>query len=658
MRAKYLLKKEDREEQSMKKYLENATWIWSNPNPKEDEYSEFVDQFIYESGNVVLQISADSNYAAYINGKLAAWGQYADFPYDKVYDQVDVTAFCQKGDNRIAIIVWYYGLSSIFTYYPGKAGLLYSLVCDDTVLCESSERTLSRKSVAYMNHRKHMITPQIGYGYGYDFTKEDDWLTGELVGFEPSAVVCQTLPLRIRPCDKLTLLPEVTGVKCKELSETKEIYDLGSEQVGFLSFEIESPCEQDITIAYGEHLVDGCVRRHIEPRDFSVSFRMKKGENVFLNPFRRFACRYLEIHSEYPVKVGKIGITPTMYVLEEIERPVLSEIQNKIYDMCVETLRLCMHEHYEDCPWREQSLYAMDSRNQMLCGYYAFGEYKFPRANLELISKDRRADGLLSICYPMELDLVIPSFSLHYITACREYMLYSGDKAFIEGIYPKLVSIVETFTKRITEGLLYPFPGVNYWNFYEWREGLDGGGPYCEDFDCTKPDVLINALLSIALQNLALIADELGVANTYGKQAEELNIHIYRTFFDEESGICYDYPEHKAYSQLGNALAVLCGAVTGEYAKELCKRLFQDTQMTPVSLSMLCFKYDACVKVDKEYFAPMILEDIQKIYTPMIEFGGTTVWETELGESDFDNAGSLCHGWSALPIYYYHILSK
>jgi hypothetical protein len=40
----------------------------------------------------------------------------------------------------------------------------------------------------------------------------------------------------------------------------------------------------------------------------------------------------------------------------------------------------------------------------------------------------------------------------------------------------------------------------------------------------------------------------------------------------------------------------------------------------------------------------------------MVEYGVGTVWETELGESDFDNAGSLCHGWSALPIYYYHIL--
>ena len=35
-----------------------------------------------------------------------------------------------------------------------------------------------------------------------------------------------------------------------------------------------------------------------------------------------------------------------------------------------------------------------------------------------------------------------------------------------------------------------------------------------------------------------------------------------------------------------------------------------------------------------------------------------TVWETEDGERAFSNAGSLCHGWSALPIYYYHILKK
>ena len=61
--------------------------------------------------------------------------------------------------------------------------------------------------------------------------------------------------------------------------------------------------------------------------------------------------------------------------------------------------------------------------------------------------------------------------------------------------------------------------------------------------------------------------------------------------------------------------------------------------------------------MDKEKYGDMILEDIENTYTPMIESGSTTVWETELGEADFQGAGSLCHGWSALPIYYYHILT-
>ena len=41
----------------------------------------------------------------------------------------------------------------------------------------------------------------------------------------------------------------------------------------------------------------------------------------------------------------------------------------------------------------------MDSRNQMLCGYYAFGEFEFPRACLKLIASDNRPDGLLNIVY-------------------------------------------------------------------------------------------------------------------------------------------------------------------------------------------------------------------------------------------------------------------
>jgi hypothetical protein len=36
----------------------------------------------------------------------------------------------------------------------------------------------------------------------------------------------------------------------------------------------------------------------------------------------------------------------------------------------------------------------------------------------------------------------------------------------------------------------------------------------------------------------------------------------------------------------------------------------------------------------------------------MLDQGATSFWETLRGWRDFSNAGSLCHGWSAIPILY------
>ena len=76
------------------------------------------------------------------------------------------------------------------------------------------------------------------------------------------------------------------------------------------------------------------------------------------------------------------------------------------------------------------------------------------------------------------------------------------------------------------------------------------------------------------------------------------------------------------------------------------------------TLSMLCFKYDALLKVDKARYTSEILSDIDERWGKMLDAGATTFWETEEGASAFGGAGSLCHGWSALPIYYYHLLRK
>ena len=86
-----------------------------------------------------------------------------------------------------------------------------------------------------------------------------------------------------------------------------------------------------------------------------------------MNPFRRFGARYLQlfVHSDQ-VKIVYAGIRPVEYPLNMQPFRSKSTLRNSIYETCVRTLINCMHEHYEDCPWREQALYTMDSRNQML----------------------------------------------------------------------------------------------------------------------------------------------------------------------------------------------------------------------------------------------------------------------------------------------------
>ena len=71
--------------------FEKSKWIWPTDSAQPDEYAEFYEVIDFYGKGAELYISSDSNYTVYINGSLAAFGQYADFPYKKVYDRIDVS---------------------------------------------------------------------------------------------------------------------------------------------------------------------------------------------------------------------------------------------------------------------------------------------------------------------------------------------------------------------------------------------------------------------------------------------------------------------------------------------------------------------------------------------------------------------------------------
>lgn len=631
-----------------------AKWIWADKAAQADQYADFADSFVYAGGEICLEISADSNYAVWLNGNYVYSGQYPDFPHDKVYDAIDIAPFCRAGENRLCVTVWHYGKGNM-GYFPGKAALRYAVKQGEALLCASGEGTLSRVSPAYQNGLCKTITGQLGFSFKYDLTREDEWLAKTADGFAKSRIVEQELPMRLRPVKLCRVDGPAPSVCIKKEEDRHFLYDIGREEAGFLDIEIESAEEQDILIAYGEHIADGGVRRRIGSRDFSVELRLKKGQNRYMNPFRRLGLRYLELFAEKGVRVGRLTVRPVGYPVEEAgNRPCMDEMQTKIYDACLRTLRMCMHEHYEDTPWREQALYAMDGRNQMLCGYYAFGEYAFARANLLLMSRDDRVDRLLSICTPSSDDLTIPSFSLHYFAEIAEYTRYSGDCTLARDVWPKLQSVLSAFSDRAEGGLVPVFTEKCHWNFYEWSEGLSGTLHAAEE---KRFDAALSCLYATALRNMQFVAEAIGEKGAYSAQADETARAVREKFYDENRGVFVNSTKDAAASELVNALAVLCGAAKGKEAERIAGLLAQqENGLTGATLSMLCFKYDALLAVDAEKYRGYILSDIANRYSRMLASGATTFWETEKGEADFDRAGSLCHGWSAMPVYYYHLL--
>lgn len=628
--------------------MNHGIWIWENDAPRADEYADFRTRFTRPAGaSVSLHVSADSNYAAYVNGALAAFGQYADYPHYKVSDERDLTPFCREGENELLLIVWYYGAPSS-VYCPGRAGVWFEVSAGGALLAASGAHTLCRRDPNYASHRGKIITGQLGFSFFYDAAAPDtDWHEAYPTGYAPQ--------LHPRPVLPLTLQEPAIGTVIGGDGKTHFLLDLGREEVGFLTLRLHSGTPQRITVAYGEHILDGCVRQKIDGRDFSVEYGAAAGENEYLNPFRRLGCRYLELFCERPVTLHAAGLRPTVYPLRELPFDAGTPQRQAIYDVCVRTLILCMHEHYEDCPWREQALYAMDSRNQILAGYYAFGETRFPRACLALMAQDRREDGLLAITYPCGIDLTIPSFSLHYFTEVLEYTAFTGDLTLARENWQKLLSVLRVFTDRVgADGLIPSFGGRSHWNFYEWSDGLSGT---LGQGEAERPDLLLNCLAVRAICAMEELSRRTGMPYSAPVSVQRMREAIRRTFRLPEEGVYSDFAGTRHVSELGNALAILAGAADGEEAAALAARLAQrDNGMTQITLSMKCFAYDALLQVDREKYAPAVLADIEEVYGRMLAAGATSVWETEMGAQDFSLAGSLCHGWSAMPVYYYHIL--
>ena len=206
-------------------------------------------------------------------------------------------------------------------------------------------------------------------------------------------------------------------------------------------------------------------------------------------------------------------------------------------------------------------------------------------------------------------------------------------------------TILNTFRKQISKstGLI---PALPYpcWNFYEWNafsanDKEIGRGPQSDN--PLRFDLNLNAMYVYVCGLDKDLSGEKTDTSTVAKGIRDF-------LYDEKAGLFRISSECDRFSLLGNALAVLAGV--GD-RKTLETALKGPESVVPVTLSMRTFLYEAMLKTDPDA-GEWIVKDIGTVFGRMLDQGATTFWETELGAEDFGGAGSLCHGWSALPVHY------
>ena len=616
-----------------------AYWIWNKGVVIEDSYVEFVFDLFYEEKEVEMLIAAVNNYSLYINGEFVDSSSYHSYPYAPTLDKLLIKL--KKGLNRFNIIVYNSGVTGCMFFYKDVPGLYFSIKDGETIIKESDENVLSALSEKYISNQKVSMTGQIGFKQFYNFTKREP-------NYQKSIIIPKETDFRLRPNKKCLLLGRLDTTTIKD-EKGMMIVDTGKENVGFLDFDIDSDDEQDVIVSFGEHIVDNKVRRLIHGRDFSFSVRLKKGNNQFLSTLKRIGARYIQIDYEQPLKVNYLGLYKIEYPFNIKKRKFDNDLDQRIYDTAINTLKCCYHEHFEDCPWREQSLYTLDSRLQMLAYYQGFDNEEAILSSIDLMLDDWRKDGQLNICFPTDASLVIPSYSLYLFDIIWENYQHTNNIDLLKRSNKKLEEILESFKDNMEEGLVKRFDKEAYWNFYEWKEGYEGYTPID-----SKNDSMINLLFLNSLMIKNEINKVLHIKKDYSGEIKTLKQNITKEFYNEEREMIDFYKNGNKYSSLINSLAVSLDVVPDK--EKTIQHITNDKDVTQPTLAMKYFLYDALLKTNRSY-EQFILKDIRDTYKKMLDEGATSFFETELGEKDFGGAGSLCHGWSgAIPIYFYNVL--
>lgn len=599
---------------------------------------------------------ADARYKLYLNGQLIAIGPCKGNTSDMYFDTIETSENLNDGENTLEAVVLqlknehhektvYANLCSVLrsgnmrfalkgTIDTGEGSI--EIETDETWLttekngisfAKDNANTVGMSEVAeekYFSNNNFINAVNAGECVNYEALKRNPTQRGRY-SLKPAPIPAQEL-------------------KNINLSFDKEICDAGEYTTAFVKYIFSGKGKVKLTysecrILEGENRkgnrtdANGLLEGYCDIVEIN-------GESVSYEPFWFKSFRFIHAEIIGDVKIESVSGIQTGYPLDiQGAFKCSDETANKLWEISLRTLKCCMHETYEDCPYYEQLQYLMDSRLEILYSYHVSNDDRLARRLLNDFASNQQSDGMLRSRTPDILPQIIPGYSLYYIFIMFEHYERFADLSLIKSYMPVALNVLRYFSEHLSEkGLVMRSA---FWDYVDWAEDwkMSGGSPLSVDREeISVYTFMYVAALKKAAVMLKLLGDLSG-SNLLLAKSEEVFSSLKKVCFDDKKNLFADGPSKKYFSVHTQIWAVLSECIDESMAKTLMKNSFNlSTQPS------YCYIYDyfrALEKCGLYKERKTMMNELLKL----VSLNCTTLPEKPV------NPRSECHAWNAVALY-------
>jgi hypothetical protein len=248
----------------------------------------------------------------------------------------------------------------------------------------------------------------------------------------------------------------------------------------------------------------------------------------------------------------------------------------------------------------------------------------------------------------------IVDYTFYWFISVYDYYLFTGDKKFIEQMYPKMQTMMDyCLSRRNKNGLIEGLSGD--WTFIDWAAGLSKKGEISFE----------QMLFARSLESMSLcanIVNDKTNAASYKKLAVDLKAKVFSLYWNNQKQALVhsrvDGKQTENVTRYANMFGIFFNYFTEEQKQQVKKSVLLNDSIQKITTPYMRFyELEALSAMGEQDF---VLKEMKSYWGGMLKLGATSFWEeynpAKSGTEHLAMYGrkfgkSLCHAWGASPIY-------